>query len=211
MNRFGPLGNRPYSTFAVALGVGEDAREPLYPSPTNNIYLSIMYYSLTKRAMSVGKAQGQVRYIANLVCQKQRISFEELCRQMSDGSTVSEADVAAVFYKLRSVLGKLCSLGYIVDAGPLGSFRPSLRVRAAESEEAFAPSMHIARAQIRFTPRAEFRELRSVEYHRVAPQLKKESSSPESSAPSGSSSAGDSSSSDNGSSGGSSGGSSSDF
>ena len=62
---------------------------------------------------------------------------------MADGSTVSQADVAAVFYKFRTVLNLLCSQGNIVDAGPLGKFRPTFSAKAVEKEDDFKPSTHI--------------------------------------------------------------------
>ena len=63
-----------------------------------------MNYSLNKRKMGVGPKKGLTMYIARAVCQKQRVSFDRLCEFMADGSTVSQADVAAVFYKFRTVL-----------------------------------------------------------------------------------------------------------
>ena len=75
-----------------------------------------MNYSITKRKMGVGPKKGLTMYIARAVCQKQRVSFDKLCEFMADGSTVSQADVAAVFYKFRTVLNLLCSQGNIVDA-----------------------------------------------------------------------------------------------
>lgn len=136
-----------------------------------------MDYSLTKRRMNVGVHKGKDLYVANPVCQKQRISFDKLCQMMSDGSTVSEEDVAAVFYKFRKVLNQLCSQGSIVDAGPLGVFRPSFTSKAVESEDEFRSSTHITKTQILFTPTPEFRQLRDVEYFRVAAQSRKRSSS----------------------------------
>ena len=56
-----------------------------------------MNYSLNKRKMGVGPKKGLTMYIARAVCQKQRVSFDRLCEFMADGSTVSQADVAAVF------------------------------------------------------------------------------------------------------------------
>ena len=59
-----------------------------------------MQYSVTKKerwALIQRKARHRV-------CQKQRISFDNLCEFMVDGSTVSQADVAAVFYKFRAIL-----------------------------------------------------------------------------------------------------------
>ena len=64
-----------------------------------------MQYSVTKkRMMGVDPKKGKTLYVVRAVCQKQRISFDNLCEFMVDGSTVSQADVAAVFYKFRAIL-----------------------------------------------------------------------------------------------------------
>ena len=88
-----------------------------------------MDYSLNKRKISLGKLKGKEMFVASAVCQKQRVSFDQLCERMAEDSTVGQADVAAVFYKFRNILNRLCSQGYIVDGGPLGTFRPSRRRR----------------------------------------------------------------------------------
>ena len=85
--------------------------------------------------MGVDPKKGKTLYVVRAVCQKQRISFDNLCEFMVDGSTVSQADVIAVFYKFRTILNMLCSQGNIVDAGPLGSFRPAFSAKSVEKEE----------------------------------------------------------------------------
>ena len=122
--------------------------------------------------MTIGPAKGKELYVANPVCQKQRVSFEKLCERMAEDTTVGESDIAAVFYKFRKVLNQLCSEGYIVDAGPLGSFRPSFTSKAVEKEEDFKPSLCITKTQTLFTPTQEFRQLKNVEFHRVEKQSK---------------------------------------
>ncbi|WP_025002269.1 HU family DNA-binding protein [Prevotella dentasini] len=137
-----------------------------------------MNYSLSKRKMTLGPAKGEFRFVASPVYQKQRISFDQLCERMAEDSTVGEADIAAVFYKFRKVLNKLCSQGYIVDCGPLGTFRPSFASKAVEKEEDFKPSENIFKTQIRFTPTADFRQLKNVEFFRVDPQKKEKKTKP---------------------------------
>jgi len=122
--------------------------------------------------MTIGPAKGKELYVANPVCQKQRVSFEKLCERMAEDTTVGEADIAAVFYKFRKVLNQLCSEGYIVDAGSLGSFRPSFTSKAVGKEEDFKPSLCITKTQTLFTPTQEFRHLKNVEFHRVEKQSK---------------------------------------
>ncbi|AWX07588.1 HU family DNA-binding protein [Prevotella intermedia] len=131
-----------------------------------------MDYSLNKRKMGVGPKKGSMMYIASPVCQKQRVSFDKLCEIMAEDSTVGQADVAAVFYKFRTVLNRLCSQGSIVDAGPLGSFRPTFTSKAVEKEEDFKPATHITKTQVLFTPSPNFRILHDVEFFRVAAQPK---------------------------------------
>lgn len=129
-----------------------------------------MDYSLNKRKLSVGPKKGQEVFVASPVCQKQRISFDKLCERMAEDSTVGDADVAAVFYKFRKVLNEYCSKGYIVDGGPLGTFRPTFSSKVVEKEEDFKPTECISKTQILFTPTADFRRLKNVEFFRVAKQ-----------------------------------------
>ena len=82
--------------------------------------------------MSVGPLKEKEVFVASAVCQKQRISFDQLCEWMAEDSTVGQADVAAVFYKFRNILDQLCSQGYIVDGGPLGTFRLTFSSKAVE-------------------------------------------------------------------------------
>lgn len=129
-----------------------------------------MDYSLNKRKFTIGQLKGQYRFVASPVCQKQRISFDQLCDQLAEDSTVGQADVAAVFYKFRKVLNRLCSQGYIVDCGPMGTFRPTFTSKAVEKEEDFRPSECITKTQMIFTPTQEFRQLKDVEFFRVEKQ-----------------------------------------
>ena len=123
--------------------------------------------------MSFGANKGKQLYVASPVCQKQHVSFDKLCEIMAEDSTVGQADIAAVFYKFRTVLNRLCSQGSIVDAGPLGSFRPTFTSKAVEKEEDFKPSTHITKTQVLFTPSPDFRTLRGVEFFKVPAQPKR--------------------------------------
>ena len=131
-----------------------------------------MDYSLNKRKVNIGPKKGKEVFVASPVCQKQRISFDKLCERMAEDSTVGDADVAAVFYKFRKVLNEYCSKGYIVDGGPLGTFRPTFSSKAVEKEADFKPSECISKTQILFTPTPDFRRLKNVEFYRVAKRKK---------------------------------------
>ena len=60
-----------------------------------------------------------------------------------------------------------CSQGFIVDAGPLGTFRPTFTSKVVAKEKDFKPMDCISKAYIRFTPTADFRRLKHVQYYRV--------------------------------------------
>ena len=131
-----------------------------------------MDFSLTKRKVSIGAKKNQEVFVAHPVCQKHHITFDELCDRMADDSTVGQADIAAVFYRFRKVLNELCSRGYIVDGGPIGTFRPTFTSKSVLKEEDFKPSLCITKTQTLFTPTQEFRQLKNVEFHRVEKQSK---------------------------------------
>ena len=134
-----------------------------------------MDFSLTKRKVSIGAKKNQEVFVAHPVCQKHHITFDELCDRMADDSTVGQADIAAVFYRFRKVLNELCSHGFIVDGGPIGTFRPTFTSKAVLKEEDFRPSECISKTQILFTPTTDFRRLKDVEFFRVAAQEKPKS------------------------------------
>lgn len=71
------------------------------------------------------------------------------------------------FYKFRTVLNLLCSQGNIVDAGPLGTFRPTFTAKAVEKEEDFKPATHIKKTMVLFRPSVDFRTLHDVEYFKI--------------------------------------------
>ncbi|WP_329904205.1 DNA-binding protein [Porphyromonas pogonae] len=140
-----------------------------------------MNFSLNERVLKVGEKKGTKIYVARPVCQRQRFTFTELCKKMSDGSTVSEPDVAAVFYKFVASLKELCSLGYVVDAGPLGSFRPSFRSKSVDDPQKFDVEKNISHAKILFMAKSSFRRLEKMQYFPVPKgynKLKKEPKKP---------------------------------
>ncbi len=55
---------------------------------------------------------------------------------------------------------------------PIGTFRPTFTSKSVLKEEDFKPSECISRTQILFTPTQEFRQLKGIEFFRVAPQEK---------------------------------------
>lgn len=123
-------------------------------------------YNLHRREMKVGKHQGKQVYLAKPVLTA-RVSFDHLCKQLADGSTVDAADVKAVLSRMATVISRNLEMGMSVDCGELGLFRPSFGSKGVEAEDEFNASL-ITPARVVFTPRKAFKNsLRGVGYERV--------------------------------------------
>ena len=51
--------------------------------------------------MSVGLLKGKDVFVANAACQKQRISFDQLCESIAEDSTLGKTDIAAFFLQIE--------------------------------------------------------------------------------------------------------------
>lgn len=51
------------------------------------------------------------------------VSFDELCTEIGEGSTLTSADVKAVMDRMNYILDKNLKAGRIVQFGEIGSFR----------------------------------------------------------------------------------------
>lgn len=57
------------------------------------------------------------------------VNFEELIELVADGTTVSSADVKAVFDRASRVLIRLLQDGKSIDCGDMGTYRPSITAK----------------------------------------------------------------------------------
>ncbi len=104
--------------------------------------------------MKLGK-KDQVYYYAQTVL-GQKVSFDELCEELADGSTVGVADVKAVVSRMATVISRNLKRSCAVDCGDLGTFRPSVRSKAVENEEDF--DLHLMKhPAVIFTPKPDFK------------------------------------------------------
>ena len=63
------------------------------------------------------------------------VKFEEFIELVSDETTVSSADVKAVFDRASKVLVRLLQDGKSVDCGDMGTFRPSITAKTGTGVE----------------------------------------------------------------------------
>lgn len=123
-------------------------------------------FRLIERTMKIGKNAGKKLVYAQQVTGG-KLSFEKLCDIIADGSTVSSADVKAVFDRLQRVFERYLADGYIIDCGELGSFRPSFGSKGVEQVTDFKQLKHLRKARVRYLPPRRFEALRVATYTRV--------------------------------------------
>ena len=83
------------------------------------------------------------------------VKFEEFIELVSDETTVSSADVKAVFDRASKVLVRLLQDGKSVDCGDMGTFRPSITAKTGtgvESAEKVGIDL-VDKAKVIYTPR----------------------------------------------------------
>ena len=79
------------------------------------------------------------------------VTLEQVVKRIEKSSTVSSADIKAVLDALQFEVIQSLQDGKSVRLGDLGSFRPTISSRSAESAEAFLPS-NIKRVRVQFSP-----------------------------------------------------------
>ena len=98
------------------------------------------------------------------------VTFEEFIDKVADETTISSADVKAVFDRAGKVLVEQLREGKSVDCGDLGTFRPSLTTKTgtgAETAEGVTMEM-IDKLKVIYTPRVRIKDaLKKVRMERA--------------------------------------------
>ena len=90
------------------------------------------------------------------------VTLEQVVKRIEKSSTVSSADIKAVLDALQFEVIQSLQDGKSVRLGDLGSFRPTISSRSAESAETFLPS-NIKRVRVQFSPSATMLEEMSLD------------------------------------------------
>lgn len=110
------------------------------------------------RKVLAGDEKGSTKYYA--VAKSSGLSgVEKICKLISARSTVSSADVKAVFDSIAWVMDVELSSGNAVQLGDLGNFHLSVTSKGADTRTDLEAG-HIKGAKIIFTPGAVLRETR---------------------------------------------------
>lgn len=81
-----------------------------------------------------GVTEGPMKYYASIVLDGE-VGLQEICQEIENTSTVSEADIMAVLTSLVRIVPDKLTQGKIVRLGDLGSLRPSLGSNGMDKEE----------------------------------------------------------------------------
>ena len=95
------------------------------------------------------------------------VSLKKLSKEISETSTVNDADVLAVLNDLTKALSKYLSEGKIVRLGDFGTFQITIASDGADSVEHFDSSL-IKKSRIRFRPGIDLRvTMETVKYEKM--------------------------------------------
>lgn len=89
------------------------------------------------------------------------VSFDELCREIGEGCTLTSADVKAVMDRMNYMLDKHLKAGRIVQFGEIGSFRLAVGSTGSVDTKSFNASL-IKKPKIIFTPGGKLQETRKL-------------------------------------------------
>lgn len=126
----------------------------------------MLKYKVVQKRAILGKYAGEQVQVAQQVLTG-NVTFQQLCRALSSGSTVCEADVKAVLSQLADKVSEYLDLGMSVDCGELGKFRPTYGSRQVPIGEKFRAE-DLKSPKITFVPRQKFKEFKyRAQFERV--------------------------------------------
>ena len=122
-----------------------------------------------ERQVGFGKDEKKKRWFPAIYLSSD-VTFEEFIDKVADETTISSADVKAVFDRAGKVLVEQLREGKSVDCGDLGTFRPSLTTKTgtgAETAEGVTMEM-IDKLKVIYTPRVRIKDaLKKVRMERA--------------------------------------------
>lgn len=122
-------------------------------------------YRIIKRQMKVGKQVGKTLQFA-VPTRRRSIGFDRFCELVSDRTTFSYMEVAAILNLAADQARTLVANGDSVSLGRLGYLHPSFRSKGVPEGEEFSAGTHILQAVVRLRPNRRFFQLSDVVYER---------------------------------------------
>lgn len=101
--------------------------------------------------MSEGAAEDAKLWYPQLVTSG-KLSFDDLCEQAAEESTLSSADIKACMDRVIRCLARNMLNGFTVDCGDLGSFRINLRSSGVINKEDYDPEAMMRTPSVQYFP-----------------------------------------------------------
>lgn len=111
----------------------------------------LRYRLVQKKDMSEGAGPDAKLFYPQLVAGG-KLSFDDLCDQAAEESTLTSADIKACMDRVIRSLAKNLLNGFIVDCGELGSFRLNLRSSGTITKEEYDPTEHMRTPSVQYFP-----------------------------------------------------------
>lgn len=118
------------------------------------------YKLISRRNLGKDAAENPRKYYAQAV-NNGYMTFDELCDDIAEQSTLTSADVKAVMDRMNHCLDKHLRAGRIVQFGEIGSFRLALGSSGSLTEKEFSDSQ-IKKPKIVFQPGSRLQATRTL-------------------------------------------------
>lgn len=129
--------------------------------------MPIKYKLVQRKDFSKDAPKDGKKYYASIVSNG-TVTLEELCEGIAEETTLTSADVKSCLDRLPRAIARHVREGRNVQAGELGSFRPTLGSKGANSKKEFNAATMMKKPGILFTPGRKLQEAReNVTFLRV--------------------------------------------
>jgi predicted histone-like DNA-binding protein len=122
--------------------------------------MAISYHLVRKKDLTPGSPADSRLYFAQSSATRV-YSFEELCEDASESSTLTSGDLKIALDRIVKFLLKSLSRGEVAHLNDLGHFQLLARSKGAETEKAFTQA-HLKTARLVFRPGAKLREMEQI-------------------------------------------------
>lgn len=123
--------------------------------------MSAKYKLVKRRDFTKDAPKDATKFYAQLV-NNGTVSFEELCESIAEETALTSADVKSCFDRLPRIVARHLKEGRTVQAGELGTFRPVVGSKGADTESAFDAATMMKRPSISFIPGKVMQAVRSA-------------------------------------------------
>ena len=109
--------------------------------------------------------------IIRKVINQGRVSFDSLCEEVAEQSSLTSGDIKNCMDRLINCLVRHLKEGRSVDCGDLGSFRINIRSTGADTPDAYDAATMMRKPSIQYYLGKKLRDMQDtgVQYERYAP------------------------------------------